>query len=67
MPKEHAISVVGKGHNYHARCICGWRSGGRPLRAEAVQEAGMHRLEIKYGRAKTETTLSPVKSGLTDR
>lgn len=48
---RHKITVRGGGHNYRASCECGWRGRGHAMRAEAVQDAGMHRLEAKYAKA----------------
>lgn len=45
---KHKITVRGGGHNWRARCECGWRGKGHAVRIEAAQEAGMHKLEARY-------------------
>lgn len=49
--RTHKITMRGKGRNFRAFCECGWRSRGHAVRVEAAQEAGMHKLEMRYGKS----------------
>lgn len=46
---KHRTRVYEQRRRFRGECECGWRGRWRPRRAEAGDDASMHKLERRYG------------------